>query len=203
MIGNASVGKSCILNTFLNNIFSSDYKVTVGVEFGTKTIKIKKKTIKLQIWDTSGQENFKSITRSYFRSAAVALIVFDITSKESFLDAEKWISEVEENGNKTVSLFLIGNKIDLETKRCVSFEEAKNFANYYNMEYIETSAKNGDNVNDVFKKSAEMVLNKISKKVIDPNSGFYGVKVCEKFKDRNVFYDGGLSNVNHKKNSCC
>ena len=202
MIGNASVGKSCILNSFLTQIFSSDYKVTVGVEFGTKAIKIKDKKLKLQIWDTSGQENFKSITRSYFRSAAVAFIIFDITSKRSFLDAEKWISEIEEFGNKTVTLVLIGNKSDLKDKREIGFEECRSFAKSKNMRYFETSAKNGNFVEEIFYQSAEVVLEKIKDKVIDAESGFYGVKVCEKFREKG-FFDGGLSRVGEKKKYCC
>ena len=128
IIGDTGVGKSCILSQFLQNKFSPQYDVTVGVEFGAKLIKINGEPIKLQIWDTAGQETFKSITRSYYRSAAAALLVYDITCKESFKNLTNWLTEVREHGNNKIAIMLIGNKKDLEKNREVSTQEGEKFA---------------------------------------------------------------------------
>ena len=118
IIGNPSVGKSCMLTQFLNNKFIEDYEVTVGIEFGAKTIDLEDfSKVKLQIWDTAGQENFKSITKTYYRSAAVAIVVYDITSKDSFEAISEWVNECRMNGNSTLTLVLVGNKTDLVSER--------------------------------------------------------------------------------------
>ena len=148
IVGNPSVGKSCLLERFLNNKYSNEYNLTVGVEFGAKTIKLQNgSAIKLQIWDTAGQENFKSITRGYYRSAAVAIIVFDISDRQSFLDIETWLKECKINGNQQMTLVLVGNKSDLENQRQVSYEQGKKFSEDNGMVYFETSAKISTNVN--------------------------------------------------------
>ena len=177
IIGNPSVGKSCLLNQFLNNRFTSDYEITVGVEFGAKTIETEDGSkIKLQIWDTAGQESFKSITRSYYRGAAVALLVYDITSKESFDCIVNWLEECKVNGNPEMVLVLVGNKKDLGDKRQVGSEEAGKFARDNRMLFIETSAKTAENVREIFVEAANMVNRKIGNGDIDPRNEIYGVK---------------------------
>ena len=178
MIGNPSVGKSCLLNQFLNGQYAEEYEVTVGVEFGTKTIETSDKSrIKLQVWDTAGQENFKSVIRAYYRSTAAALVVFDLTVKSSFDSVQEWINECKANGNPEVILVLVGNKTDLATKRVVSREEAENFAKKSKMIYFETSAKSSEGVEELFIKTAEAVLAKIESGVIDPKVETFGVKL--------------------------
>ena len=136
IIGDPSVGKSCILNQFLNQTFTEDYDITVGVEFGAKTIDIDKKKIKLQIWDTAGQDSFKSITRAYYRGAAAALICYDITSRETFDNLQTWLDECRENGNQEMTLVLVGNKIDLENQREISTKEGQEFAKANKMIFL-------------------------------------------------------------------
>ena len=111
------MGKSCILLQFLENTFKPNHEATIGVEFGTKVIEIEgNQQLKLQVWDTAGQEAFKSITRSYYRNAAGALVVYDITNKNSFNNVVKWLEEAKVNGNREMVLALVGNKSDLEDR---------------------------------------------------------------------------------------
>lgn len=118
----------------------------MGVEYACKTIAINGKVIKLQIWDTAGQEEFKAITRSYYRSSAAALVVFDITRRDSFRNCVKWVEDVKSNSNKDVILVLVGNKADLALERMVAKNDALKLARDYEMLYIETSAKSQENV---------------------------------------------------------
>ena len=178
IIGNPSVGKSCILNQFLNNAFSEEYEITVGVEFGAKTIEVEGgDKVKLQIWDTAGQESFKSITRAYYRAAAVALIVYDITARDSFEAISNWLEECRLNGNPEMTLVLVGNKTDLAAQRQVSFSEGESFAARNNMLFFEVSAKTDIKINELFTKSANLVNGKILKNIIDPKNESYGVKL--------------------------
>ena len=117
IIGDSGVGKSCLLLQFLENSFKPNHEATIGVEFGTKVISIDNGlNVKLQVWDTAGQDAFKSITRSYYRNAAGALVVYDITSRNSFINVQKWLEEAKANGNREMVLALVGNKSDLEQK---------------------------------------------------------------------------------------
>lgn len=177
IIGDPSVGKSCILNQFLNGAFTDDYDITVGVEFGAKTIDIGNKKVKLQIWDTAGQDSFKSITRAYYRGAAAALICYDITCSESYENLYSWLEECKTNGNPEMTLLLIGNKIDLEDNREVSTEEGKSFAKENDMLFFETSAKTSEKVGELFKKSGLQIYKKIQDGIIDPKNESYGVKL--------------------------
>ena len=178
IIGDPSVGKSCILNMFLNNRFSTEYEITVGVEFGAKTIDLaNSQKVKLQIWDTAGQESFKSITRSYYRAAAVAILVYDITSQASFEAISNWLEECKANGNPEMILVLVGNKVDLEHKRAVPRPVAEDFAKKNGMIFLETSAKANSNIADVFHKSALEVSQKIENGIIDPKIENFGVKI--------------------------
>ena len=111
-----AVGKSCILLQFTDNKFRHQHELTIGVEFGAKTIEIDSKLIKIQIWDTAGQEAFQSITRTYYKGAIGALLVYDITRKETFLHVQKWLEEVKNNSSRQIVVILIGNKKDLESK---------------------------------------------------------------------------------------
>ena len=176
IVGDPSVGKSCILNQFLNGAFTEDYDITVGVEFGAKTISFSNKRVKLQIWDTAGQDSFKSITRAYYRGSAAALICYDITSKETFENLESWLDECKENGNPEMMLALVGNKTDLEDEREVTVEEGKSFAKKHNLLFFETSAKTADKVGQLFQESASKIYEKIELGIIDPSNESYGVK---------------------------
>jgi small GTP-binding protein len=192
------VGKSCILLQFTDNKFRHQHELTIGVEFGAKSIQINGKTIKIQIWDTAGQEAFQAITRTYYKGAIGALLVYDITRKETFTHVTKWLEDVRTNSSKSVTVILIGNKKDLDDKRQVSFEEGEAFAKEHGLMFLETSAKTALNVVEAFNLSAQCILNNIEKTGIDPtlnsninlNKGMEGVN------------PGGINGPN-KKNSCC
>ena len=158
LIGDSGVGKSCILQRYMKNTFEESYKCTIGVDFLMKSIIINGQTVKLQLWDTAGQEKYKSMVSSYYRGANVALIVFDLTNRKSFDNLPLWIENFYKNGPEQKNIILIGNKNDLADQRQVSQEEAEAFSETNNMMYFETSAKEGNNIDYVFNYAAEKLL---------------------------------------------
>ena len=157
LIGDSGVGKSNILLKYLKNEFQQNTKATVGVEFGTKTVEIDNKKIKVQIWDTAGQERYRSITNAYYKGAKGAFIVYDITRKGSFENIDKWIEDLKSNGDKNVSIMLIGNKSDLEDKREVQTDEGIKKSEESKVAFLETSALNGENVAKAFEQIIEQI----------------------------------------------
>jgi small GTP-binding protein len=131
LIGDSGVGKSNIMSRYLKDEFSIETKTTVGVEFGAKKIELNGNNIKAQIWDTAGQERYKSITNAYYKGSKGALLVYDITKKESFDNIDRWISELKNNGDPEVTIILIGNKSDLDSERQVSKEEGQTKSKQY------------------------------------------------------------------------
>ncbi|KAK8890953.1 hypothetical protein M9Y10_028154 [Tritrichomonas musculus] len=147
VVGDSGVGKTCLLLRFVHDQWEGDTQPTLGVEFLTKVVETEDEHhIQLQLWDTAGQELFRSVTRGYYRGAAGALIVFDLTSRDSFNSVERWYQDLKEIASSDVVTALIGNKNDLEDKRDVTYEEAKQYADEHGMKYFETSAKTGDSV---------------------------------------------------------
>jgi len=146
--------------------------MTIGVEFGTHTHTLDNgDTVKLQIWDTAGQESFKSITRSYYRNSVCALVVFDVTDESSFKNVSGWINDVKTYSHLPVTIVLVGNKCDLENKRKVKREDAEKFARDRDMPYYETSAKTGQNVNLAFLKIVRPIYDKIKDGTLDITYG--------------------------------
>lgn len=140
-------------------------------------MQINEKNIKLQIWDTAGQESFKSITRAYYRGAAGALLVYDITRRDTFTHLTRWLEEVRQHGNPDMVIMLIGNKNDLEQRRQVSFDEGERFARENGLIFMETSAKTAYNVEDVFLKTSSMIYENIDRGVYDLSSDKSGIRV--------------------------
>ena len=133
---------------------------SIGVDFKLKNIEIDSKKIKLQIWDTAGQERFKTITTSYYKGAHAILVVFDITDRDSFDHIRNWMADIDKFGKEGVLRILVGNKCDLEHTRQVRKEEGNEIANKYGIKYIETSAKDTINIDDLFISTAKYLLSK-------------------------------------------
>lgn len=151
LIGDSGVGKSCILTRFADSVYADCQTSTIGVDFKIRTIEIEDKRVKLQIWDSAGQERFRTIAAAYYRGAHGVGIVFDITDEKSFLSVENsWLEEIENNTSSSIRTLLIGNKCDLESQREVSRDDAESLARKYGMRYIETSAKTAENVFEAF-----------------------------------------------------
>ena len=163
IIGDAAVGKSNLLLRYAHGQFKPEYQLTIGVEFGAKNVEIRNKTYRIQIWDTAGQENFRSITRAYYKNSVCALVVYDISSRDSFNNVSTWIEDCRNQSPKTIFMVLVGNKKDLEDKRQVSTDEGQELAEKYGLHFYETSAKTGENVNEIFYNSADEIAKKLTK----------------------------------------
>lgn len=177
IIGDTGVGKSCLLLQFTDKRFRPVHDLTIGVEFGARMVNIDDKQIKLQIWDTAGQESFRSITRSYYRGAAGALLVYDITRRDTFNHLTRWLEEARSNGNKNMTIMLIGNKNDLEHRRQVSKEEGEAFAKEHGLIFFETSAKTASNVEVAFINTAQTIYEKIQTGIYDASNESNGIKI--------------------------
>ncbi|KAH3759743.1 small GTP-binding protein domain [Pelomyxa schiedti] len=150
VLGDSGVGKSGLLMRFTKNEFSLHLDMTVGVEFETKTIMLDGKAVKLQIWDTAGQERYRSITSVYYRGTAAAILVYDITKRQTFTNIVKWLHDIRTNAEKEIVVMLLGNKTDLVDCREVTTEEAQAYAYTNNLLFFETSALSDINVNTAF-----------------------------------------------------
>ncbi|KPP62804.1 ras-related protein Rab-4B-like, partial [Scleropages formosus] len=176
VIGSAGTGKSCLLHQFIENKFKQDSNHTIGVEFGSRVVNVGGKTVKLQIWDTAGQERFRSVTRSYYRGAAGALLVYDITSRETYNSLTNWLTDARTLASPNIIIILCGNKKDLDADREVTFLEASRFAQENELMFLETSALTGENVEEAFLKCARTILNKIESGELDPERMGSGIQ---------------------------
>ena len=158
IVGNSAVGKSCLLLRFDEDRFQPIHDVTVGVTFSIKMVQIDGQDVKVQIWDTAGQEIFRSITRSYYRDSACAIIVYDITDRTSFEKVEDWIRDVRNLAPPECVLVLFGNKLDLAAQRDVSTEEGQDLADKHGLIFLETSAKNNMNIENTFTDLSRLLL---------------------------------------------
>ncbi|GJT76818.1 Ras-related protein RabA3-like protein [Tanacetum coccineum] len=170
VIGDSAVGKTQMLSRFTRNEFYFDSKSTIGVEFQTRTLSIQTKVVKAQIWDTAGQERYRAVTSAYYRGALGAMLVYDITKRQSFDHVARWVEELRAHADKTIVIALIGNKADLEDKRAVPSEDAVEFAENQGLYFFETSALTGDNVEAAFFKLLEEIYSVVSKKALDQDA---------------------------------
>ena len=162
IIGDTSVGKSCLLKRFIDGTYYGAHDTTIGVEFGSKFIKLNNKDIKLKLWDTAGQETFKSITRSYYRGCAGVILMYDITQRQTFNNITSWLNDIRPYIDKTIPIMLIGNKTDMNHKRQVERSDGEEFANLHNSLFTELSIKTQMNVDRVFYMLAEDLIEKIN-----------------------------------------
>jgi len=142
---------------FAERRFQTRHELTIGVEFGSRSIDLNGEQIKLQVWDTAGQEKFRSITRTYYRGAAGCFLVYDVTRRESFENLSLWLSDCRKYSNQNIVVYVIGNKTDLEDQRQVTTEEGENFARENGLQFLETSAKTASNVDEAFIRSSKEI----------------------------------------------
>ena len=198
IIGESGVGKSSLLLQFADKRFKPEQDITIGVEFGVAYTTVDKINIKIQIWDTAGQELFRSLTRSYYRGAAATILVFDITKRSTFLSLRTWLIEARQAALPSLVVIIVGNKSDVEYKRQVTNIEATQFANELGLVYIETSAQTGINVDKAFQTCAIDVLKRIQGGEIDVALECHGVKVG------NTVFDNDKNNqTNISQRRCC
>eukprot|EP00920_Eleutheroschizon_duboscqi_P007614 GHVT01017354.1.p1 GENE.GHVT01017354.1~~GHVT01017354.1.p1 ORF type:complete len:257 (-),score=37.72 GHVT01017354.1:124-894(-) len=162
------------MHRFVEGTFKRGSTHTIGVEFGSRIVEVGGRRVKLQLWDTAGQERYRSVTRSYYRGAAGALIVYDLTSRESYEHLINWIADARTLARADISVMAIGNKLDVKDRRHVSFLEASRFAQESDMLFLETSAITGEGVEEAFLRVARNILNKIEDGLIDPNTMVLG-----------------------------
>ena len=209
IVGDQSVGKSNLLMKFAHNKFTDEYQATIGVEFGAKNIEFDQQIYRIQIWDTAGQENFRSITRAYYKNSVCAMVVYDITSHSTFEHVQNWIEDIKNQSPKTVLIILIGNKTDLEDKRSVSFDEGNDFAIQNGIIFAETSAKTGYGIDEIFLKSAKEIAKNMNENYYDLTSETCGIKKVNIKRNNNknskqnntIELDGSGKKAETKK--CC
>ena len=197
IIGDSGVGKSSILKRAVKNTLDQGYQATIGFEFLLMHFKVNDLKIKLQIWDTCGQEMYRSLVQGFYHNSSLAIIVYDINVKESFQNADIWLKDLKQHTEQELPVFLVGNKYDLEKN--VPTNEANNFYKNNNLSYFaECSAKSGYNVQEIFYEAARQLYH-IYNKLKSENK--FPVKASKLKIDKND--DNKNSNQNNKKRNCC
>ena len=158
VIGDSGVGKSCLTNKATKNVFEDTYNATVGFEFFSFNLKLDEKIIKLQIWDTCGQELYRSLITNFYRNSSLAVMVYAINNRESFENIDVWLKELRTHSNPDTKVFLIGNKVDLEEDRVIKREQGEEYSkeNKFNI-FMEASAKSGFNAQQIFVEAARIL----------------------------------------------
>ena len=213
VVGNQGTGKSSILNRFVNETFEENYQATIGLDFQSKNITIHDQDVRLIIYDTAGQEKFRSLIPMYIREAQIILLVYDICDKESFDAIPKWIQEINDVLNREVVFALIGNKLDIENERKISFEEGKKLAEQHNYLFQEVSAKTGKNFENlfevqIFEKAYVKFRKEFEKREAEEQPNFETSDNTNDNNEKKVKLDNDI-NINNniqttkKKKKCC
>jgi len=170
LIGDSGVGKSNLLSRFTRNEFNLETKSTIGVEFATRSITVDGKTLKAQIWDTAGQERYRAITAAYYRGAVGALLVYDISKHQTYVNVTRWLKELRDHADSNIVIMLVGNKSDLKHLRAVPTDEAKAFAAENNLSFMETSALDASNVESAFQTILTDIYRIVSSKSLEQSA---------------------------------
>ena len=158
LLGDSAVGKTCFLLKYTDKTFQEIHMSTIGLDYRLKTIKLKSgKNIKLQIWDTAGQDRFRAITKNYYKGANGIILIYDVTSLQTYENIKTWVNQIKEEAPQNVVIFIAGNKIDMEEERKVTTEEGKRLAEEFGYPFYETSAKDDININEIFDDLVEKV----------------------------------------------
>ena len=183
LLGDSSVGKSCLLKRYTDNTFLDIHISTIGLDYKLKEVKLKDgKTVKVQIWDTAGQDRFRAITKNYYKGAQGIALIYDITNQITFENVRKWIDQIKEEVSEKVPIILVGNKIDIADRRVIKKEDGESMAKEYGLLFSECSAKTGENIDSTFNQLVEKTVENYSK---------------VKAKGET------LNNKKNKKKSCC
>jgi len=178
IVGDQSVGKTNLINRYVKGEFSEDYMITIGMDFLTCNLELEDKIFKLRLWDTAGSERFRSVTKGYYSNSCCAIIVYDITDQNSFNSVKQWIEDCQSYASKNIHLILVGNKIDLKEQRKVNKEDAKSLSEEYGMDFFETSAKSGENIDELFLSICKNISRKIDEGKYDFKDPSFGVSIA-------------------------
>ena len=192
LLGNSDVGKSSLLLRFVDSVWNDAFVPTIGVDFKVKTLEINNKKVKMQIWDTAGEERFRTVVSTYFRGAHGILLLYDVTNRDSFKNLENWLIEIEKNSSEKVLKILLGNKCDLNDDREIQPDEGRAFADRNGMEFMETSAKMNTNVTEAFETLGKLMIEFNSK----------GNQAAQKNNDNKNLKAGSGKNLKTKKGCC-
>ena len=164
LLGDSSVGKTCFLMRYTDNTFQDIHMSTIGLDYKLKNVQLDdSRMVKIQIWDTAGQDRFRSITKNYYKGAHGIVLIYDITEKKSFANVKNWMDQIKEEVSDRVTIILVGNKIDDEEHRAVQTEEGKNLAKELGLMFFECSAKSGENIDSTFNELVKKTVENYSK----------------------------------------
>ena len=179
IVGDQHVGTTNILNRYVKGKFSQDYMVTIGMDYLSCNLELDDKIFKLNLWDTAGSEQFRSVSKGYYKCSCCALIVYDITDEKSFKSVKQWINDCQSFASKNIRLVLVGNKVDLEQDRTVSKESGEVLASEYGMDFYEASALSGENIDQVFFGICNFISKEIDNGKYDLDDPSVGVSKCD------------------------
>ncbi len=158
LLGDSTVGKTCFLMKYTDKTFQDIHMATIGLDYRLKSMKLKSgKNIKLQIWDTAGQDRFRAITKNYYKGSHGIILIYDVTNVQTFENVKQWVSQIREEASANVIIYIAGNKIDMEEERKVNKEEGEKLAEELGFPFVETSAKSGININETFEDLVERI----------------------------------------------
>ena len=209
VIGDSGVGKSSLTTQATKNLFEDSYNATIGFEFFSFNIKLFGKTVKLQIWDTCGEELYRSLITNFYRNSSLAIIVYTVTDRNTFENIDLWNKELRTHSNPNVKIFLIGNKIDLEDDRKIKTEEGQKYAEQYKIDkFFEASAKTGFNAKNIFIEAAKLLYDDYmlyhkDKLDSDENSDLTGISKDDKNLEINSAVTSVLGERKAKSGGCC
>ena len=165
LLGDSSVGKTCFLLRYCDKSFQDVHLSTIGLDYRLKSMTLKNnKNIKLQIWDTAGQDRFRAITKNYYKGANGIILIYDVTNMQTYENVKNWISQIKEEASPNVIIYLVGNKIDVpDEQRLIKAEDGQKIADEFNLPFKEASAKDGTNVNEIFQELLEEIDEKYTK----------------------------------------
>ncbi len=199
VIGDSGVGKSCLTIQAIQDKFEELYRATVGFEFLSFNVRINKVVIKLQIWDTCGQEVYKSLISGIYRNSSLAIILYSVTNRNTFQHIDTWIKELSQNSTKNIKIILVGNKSDLEKERKISYEEGEKLKNKHKLDYfIETSAKTGNNAKNVLIEAAKILYKEY---ILIKDKEVTNIK--EEENESKILDKDKTNNSKKKKKKCC